>query len=165
MNELLSNLGINGWLLGAQVVNFLILLFVLNKFVYKPLLAYIEKRKQLIQEGIENAQKIDERLEEIKQKESDALTRARKEAQKIIDKAKKSGEEEAQALAVAAEKRIESMVAAAKAKLSGEQERMLKEANETISSLVVDATKKVLTSVGSDEVQGSIISSAVKKAK
>lgn len=165
MNELLSNLGINGYLLGAQVVNFLILLFVLNKFVYKPLLAYIEKRKQLIQEGIENAQKIDERIAQIEEKESNTLSAARKEAQAIIDKAKKSGEEEAQALAVAAEKRIESMIAAAKQKLAGEQERMLKEANDTISGLVVDATKKVLISVGSDEVQDSIIASAVIKTK
>lgn len=47
----MEQLGIEPQLLLAQLVNFLIILFVLSKLLYKPILGMIEKRKKEIAEG------------------------------------------------------------------------------------------------------------------
>lgn len=62
---LLSQLGINWKLLLSQAFNFFILLVVLHRFVYRPLLGAIKKRNEKIQEGLEKAQQADARLHEV----------------------------------------------------------------------------------------------------
>ena len=69
MSELFSQLGIDWKLLLAQGVNFVILLVVLTKFVYKPLMKMVEARRQKIELGIrggEMAEKIIKTAEEEK---------------------------------------------------------------------------------------------------
>ena len=163
MSELLANLGIDGKLLIAQLINFAILLFVLKKFLYKPILDFLDKRKKLIQEGLENAEKIDEKLEAISEKEDRTLTKARSKAKVIIDDAKGTGTDEAAKIVTAAEERVEKMVADAQQKIDAERESMLKEAREQLGELVIAATKKVVTTSTSDSVDKSIVDSAVKK--
>ena len=52
MAELLENLEIKWQLLAAQTVNFFILLFVLKKFLYKPMLKFLKERREAIEEGL-----------------------------------------------------------------------------------------------------------------
>mgnify|MGYP001588456271 CR=1 FL=1 len=66
--ELISKLGIDWKLLVAQIVNFFILLFVLYKFAYKPVLEMLEKRSKTIEKGIHDAKASEERLKEIVQR-------------------------------------------------------------------------------------------------
>ena len=49
MSELFSKLGIDWKLLIAQIINFLVLLFVLYKFAYRPILSMLEKRTKKIE--------------------------------------------------------------------------------------------------------------------
>ena len=49
--ELLGNLGINGKLFMAQLINFAILFFILRKFAYQPILKVLDERKDKIDKG------------------------------------------------------------------------------------------------------------------
>lgn len=75
---LLGQLGINWKLLLSQTVNFFVLLLVLSKFVYLPLLKVMKARDKRIREGLEKAEQADVRLKEVdaiakgKIKEADA---------------------------------------------------------------------------------------------
>src|SRR4030042_2105348 len=95
--ELLSNLGINGKLLLAQIINFLILLFVLHRFAYKPILKMLNDRTNKIEKGLKEAEESHKKLAEISEKEKEIITKARKDAQEILkkveDTAKKNKEE------------------------------------------------------------------------
>src|SRR5579871_564861 len=78
MQELLSQLGIDWHLLLSQAVNFFLLLFVLWRFVYKPLLKLLHDRRDRIAEGLTKADEADRRLLQVdetsrqKLKEADA---------------------------------------------------------------------------------------------
>ena len=54
--EILENFGLNPMLLIAQIVNFLIVLFILKKFLYKPVLEMLKKRQTTIKDGLKQAE-------------------------------------------------------------------------------------------------------------
>ncbi len=87
--EILKQFGINPILLAAQVVNFLILLFILQRFLYKPLLKVLAERKKKIAESLKNAEEIEKRLLETEEEKEKILAKASTEAQKLLDDARK----------------------------------------------------------------------------
>jgi len=72
----LENLGINLGFLLVQIFNFAILFVVLRAWIYKPLMGMLEKRKQAIAQGLEDARVA-----------ADARSNAEKEAKRIISEA------------------------------------------------------------------------------
>jgi F-type H+-transporting ATPase subunit b len=85
VSELFSNLGITGPAFIAQAVNFLIVLFVLGFFVYRPLSKMMEERSRKIAEGLLGAEKADKRLREIEGERRVRLAGAEEEALKIVE--------------------------------------------------------------------------------
>ncbi len=142
--ELLENLGINWKLLIAQIINFLILLFVLHRFAYKPILKMLDDRTNKIEKGLKDAEETQNKLREITQKEKEILAKARTEAQEILkkteDMAKKSKEE----IAVEAKTQAEKIISDAKASIESEKTKMLREVKSEVAELVVLATEKVI---------------------
>ncbi len=82
--EILGKLGIDIHLLIAQIINFVILLFILNKFVYKPILEEIKKNKD---QKINNESEIKNREQEVEKKLKELeneVKKSKKEASEII---------------------------------------------------------------------------------
>ncbi len=88
--DILSQFGVNPLLLAAQVVNFLILLFVLKKFLYGPILKVLEKRKLTIEQSLKHAEEIEQKLVAISEEEEKRLIKASQEGEKIIKQASES---------------------------------------------------------------------------
>src|SRR3989338_5763860 len=86
--EILKNFGIQPTLLLAQIVNFLIILFLLKKFFYKPIVKALEDRKKRIEESLTNAQSIEEKLQKTEEQSKQILDQAQTRAQVLINEAK-----------------------------------------------------------------------------
>src|SRR3989338_11410320 len=104
--ELIEKLGIDWRLLLAQIVNFLILLFVLTKFAFRPLIKMLDGRAEKIQKSLENAQKIEKNLEEANKQKEAIILEARHGAQDIISQTKKESEDLRQKLGVETQNEI-----------------------------------------------------------
>ena len=87
---------INGTLL-VQIIQFLILVAILAKFCYKPLLAAMKARQDRIAGELKQAEDNLAEAEEAKKKYLAELAKAQTEAQAIIEKAVKTAEAERQA--------------------------------------------------------------------
>lgn len=87
--EILQQFGINPMLLAAQVVNFLILLFILKKFLYKPLLKVLDERRKKIEDSLKSAEEIEKRLQETNETVDKMMIKASSDIQKMMDEAKK----------------------------------------------------------------------------
>ena len=87
---------INGTLL-FQFINFFVLVAILAKFAYKPLLKVLEDRRNKIASDLDNAAKARETAEKMKADYEAQIRDARAEAQAIVDKAVKQADKEAQA--------------------------------------------------------------------
>ena len=67
--EIFEKLGIDVKLVIAQLVNFFILLYVLKRFAYKPVLKILEDRERKIEKGLKDAQSAEKRLHEMEEAE------------------------------------------------------------------------------------------------
>src|SRR5262245_16480479 len=93
MGELFTRFGINWYTFIATTVNFCIVLWVLHRFAYRPILAMLEERKQRIAESMANADKIKAELAATQEQRAKALGEANAQAQKLIDEARKAAEQ------------------------------------------------------------------------
>src|SRR3989338_6119701 len=93
MNELLHSLGIEWPILIAQIINFAILLAILGKFVYKPVMKMLDDRREGTLRAIEREEFSAKKLLEAEADKENILVAARLESEKILETARQDGEE------------------------------------------------------------------------
>jgi len=162
MSELFSKLGIDWKLLIAQIVNFLVLLFILWKFAYGPILAMLEKRQKKIEKGLADAQEAGRKLEESEEKQKEILKKARTEAKDIVEKAHIQAEKAKSEIASEAKVQAEKIITVAKAEIEQEKQKTMAEIKSEIGSLVVAATEKIVDEKMDEEKDKKMIEEAIK---
>lgn len=75
------------------IINFLVLIYLLGRFLYKPLLKIIDQRRAKIQADLDQAAAEKTKAAELTEKYQTRVERAREEAQEIISAAEKRGNE------------------------------------------------------------------------
>ncbi|MFA4890923.1 MAG: F0F1 ATP synthase subunit B [Candidatus Gracilibacteria bacterium] len=142
--DLIDKLGIDLKLLIAQAVNFLILLVILTKLVYKPILKLLDKRKKMIEQNVEDTKKIEERLTKIEEEKEKIISDASKKAMEAIEKAKKEAEEEKQKILMNAKKEISSLAERYRAQLQEEKKQLTQEVKAEVAALIIASSEKIL---------------------
>lgn len=85
----MENLGIQPVNLLAQVFNFVILLIVLKKFLYKPILKMLDERQKKVAQGLEYAEKTKVEMEKYEKRREELLAIAKEEAKEVVSNARK----------------------------------------------------------------------------
>lgn len=129
----MEQLGVDVKILIAQILNFGIILFILKKFAYTPVLAMIDRRKKQIEEGLMLKDSMEKRLEEIQVERKKVLDEARKEGQRMIKEA-----------ITEAKKRAQETVDDEKKKIADDRKRMLEEIELEQAKMVKHAKKQAL---------------------
>lgn len=142
--EALATLGIDWKLLIAQIINFIILLAILYKFLYGPIVSMLESRAKRIQKSLKQADEIEKNWEQAKTKEEELLNKARAESKAIIEETRVIAEKEGKLLKEKTKQEIEQLVLQAKEQIKGEKQKMSQELNKEVAGLVIEATQKVL---------------------
>lgn len=141
--EVLQKLGIDWKLLLAQGVNFLILLYILKRFVYKPMLAFLDERSAKIDSGLQNAEAATKRLEAAEKEQESVLASAQKKAREITEEALAAAKRRDAEQLEKTKAEIERMLQASEEAIAGEKERMMREAKAELAELVLTATQKL----------------------
>jgi F-type H+-transporting ATPase subunit b len=142
--EILAKLGIDWRLLIAQIVNFAILLFVLHRFAYRPMLDLMEKRTRRIEKGLEDAEESRKKLAEAGEKEKEILDRARAEAKALLERAEELGKKNREKALQEAQAEAARLIAVAEKKMEAEKAKLIAEAKAEIAEVVMAATEKIL---------------------
>jgi len=158
----MDKLGIQPTLLIAQIVNFAIIVFVLTKLLYKPILEMLEKRKKEIAEGLRLTEKMREEEEKMEQKKQKLLVTARKEGQEIIEEARKQAKEEEKEIIAEAHKEAEAIIAKGKVDIDTMRTEMEKGVRDSAIDLAVAMTKRLLTNILSNDDKHKLIAKHVK---
>ncbi|KKS41145.1 MAG: ATP synthase subunit b [Candidatus Gottesmanbacteria bacterium GW2011_GWB1_43_11] len=85
----MEKLGVELPLLLTQIVNFTIMLIVLTKFLYKPILKALKDRKRQIEAGLQMGEKAKQEEEKLDLKKQEVLREAREETKVVLENAKK----------------------------------------------------------------------------
>lgn len=152
--EILDQFGINVFLLGAQIVNFLILLFLLNKFLYKPLLKVLDVRKQKIADSLKNAEDIERRLEKINDDREKELKKAAEEAREVLKDANQAASIILAEAHQKAEASGQNLMKKAEEAIGLEREKLKQEIRAELAELVV---------IGLQQVTGKVLTAADQK--
>jgi F-type H+-transporting ATPase subunit b len=84
--------GVDIWKLGFQIVNFLLLLYLLNRFLFKRVLRLLDERQTKISQGLEDAEAAARDRELARAEREAALAEARREAEAMDQPAAKTAE-------------------------------------------------------------------------
>lgn len=153
----MEKLGINGIQLLAQLLNVGILLVVLKKFLYKPMLHILEKRRALAQEVQEKETELTKQLASLEEKEKELVRQAKVKADQQVRDALLDAKKAAAALIKDAEekaakrrdqimKTADLEIARAKSDMDGRvREEAVKLANDALKELLPDETRVKLT--------------------
>ena len=160
--EILSTFGINIKMLIASIINFIILLYLLNKIVYQPLLKVLDDRKKKIDESLTNAETIEKKLQETKTHEKEILHQARIEAEKIIKTAEALAQTRHQQILNSATEQSTKILERAEAKIAQNRLDLEKELKESTVSLVIETTKLILGDKMPSSVNNEYVSRAIK---
>src|SRR5437763_13270856 len=135
-----------GWepkLFLSQVISFIIVALVLKQFAYKPILAVLEERRQRIQEGLLNADKIKQQLADAENRHAEILAQANAQAQRMIDEARASASTVADRKQQEAIAAAEQIIAKAHEASRIEREKEMAELKRQLGRLDIDTTSKV----------------------
>lgn len=148
----MEKLGIELPLLLTQIVNFTIMLVILTKLLYKPLLKSLEARRKKIEEGLMFAEKTKQQEEKLVQKKQEMIKEARDEAKVIFENTKKEAQKMKEELVEEGKHEVEGM----KTKLLKEMEAREEKMERELMSQTVDIASSMVTRLlgdilGSDE--------------
>ena len=143
--ELAAVFGLNWKLLLIQAVNFRILLFLLQKFLYKPILRIVDERRLKIQKGLSDAEQANAKLAAAEQESKAAIALAATRSNEMLQRAEAAAKaKEAEILKETAVKvRRQEEEAVRQAELLKQQ--TIEESREEIARLAVLAAEKVLS--------------------
>ena len=88
ITEIFTNFGVTWPKFIAQVILFLIVYWVLNKYAFGPVLKMLDERRRRIEEGQHNAEKIKKQLAEAELRYQEVLRKANEEATKLLEEAR-----------------------------------------------------------------------------
>ena len=142
--DILTNLGIQWPYFLSQLVNFLILLFLLKRFLYAPLIGMLQKRRSLIEKGIADAKSIEAEKNHFEEAKKEAMKMAKAEARAMIEHAMKAGEEIKGNIIKEAEEKGRDIVRYAEAHMEEEKRRLIEDVKQEVGTLVGALAEKVL---------------------
>lgn len=145
----------------AQILNFLVLLAILAKFAYKPLLKAMDDRRNRIINDLDSAEQTRLDAEALKEQYAEQLAGARQEATEIVNKANQIAQNLHDELVEQARVEQEALMANAKERIEQDkQQALLDIRSEVIKLSTLIAGKIVNQKLNSDKDQTLVANTA-----
>lgn len=161
--EILKDFGINPYLLLAQIVNFLILLFILNKVMFQPLMKVLEQRRQKIAQSLKEAEQISVELQSAEKKAQELVTKANRRADEIVAEAKAAAANLKTEATLQSKTEAEKILQKGRDALELEKEKMRASLRNELMDVVVMATEKILGSKLTREEKEELTKKSLKE--
>lgn len=165
MQELLNTFGIQPILLIAQVVNFLIIFYLLKRFAWKPILKTLTDRRAMVAESIKNAEDTQKALDKALEKEKEILQKAQVEAQSALSDAKAQAQEVAKMSEESTRQQVERMIADAHKKIEKQTSDAEKQLATKVTTIAADMLRNSLKGMLDEGTQEQVVEKTLKNLK
>jgi F-type H+-transporting ATPase subunit b len=149
--------GIDLFKLAFQIINFLLILYLLNRFLFRRVLSMLDERQARIAKGLEDADAAARDRELAQAEREAALDEARKEAQAMIARATKIAEDSRAEIVAAARSEAEKVTERATAEIAAEKERAIAELRSQVADLALAAAGKLVRADMSTATQRRLV--------
>jgi F-type H+-transporting ATPase subunit b len=144
---------ISWWTFALQVVNFLVLVWLLQRFLYRPVRDILEKRKRLSTEALAAAEEAKKEADAARQRYEEARAELATERQETLDAAHRASEAERTKRLDEARKEAQTIIETAHVSVAEERAKTLASLEADVADLAVKLSGKLL-----DKIGGSIAS-------
>jgi len=165
MEEILNNLGVDWKLLLAQVVNFFILFLILNRFVYKPIVNILRKRRDDIEKGIEFTKNAEEKLRTADIARENTIQEAKAKALSIVSAGELVGSQRKEEILKEAFIKRDGVIAEARVIIDEHKNKMLEGVYSNAEGFLRLALEKVLGRMPAQERDSQLIKDALKEVR
>jgi len=146
-----------------SVITFLILVGLLYKFAFNPLMRMQKARQAEIHQSIVDAESLRDEAQQLLADYKQQLAQARQEADAIVERARKAGETSKAELQEEARVQAEATLAKARQQIERDTNQALQRIREEAADLTITATAKVARSSLSEEDQLRLIKEAINE--
>ncbi|MDQ3676454.1 MAG: F0F1 ATP synthase subunit B [Actinomycetota bacterium] len=165
MGEFFGAFSVDVWKLGFQVINFLLLLFLLNRFLFKPVLARLDERGSKISKGLEDAETAARDRELARAEREAAVTEARKEANEMIARANKIATDTRNEILTEARAEAEKVSTRAREEITAEKDKAMAEIRGQVAELALVAAGKLVRHEMDDPTQRRLVEEFLAEVK
>jgi F-type H+-transporting ATPase subunit b len=145
------------------ILTFLVLLGLLGKFAWKPLLAALDSRHELIKKSLDDADKAKQELERLQQDSREIISEARVEAQSIVAKSRSEAEKLKGEMRQKAKEEAGSIVRSAEKQIQVETEKAIAEIRGEVVDLSLLVASRLVKKNLSKEDNQSLIEESLKQ--
>jgi F-type H+-transporting ATPase subunit b len=156
-------LGIDWKLFLAQIINFGLVVLVLWKWVYKPLLKILNERSRKIEKSLKEAQEIEKRLASTKSEQESLLAETRQEAEILLAKAEKEAVENKNKLVQETEEKINKQLEVARQRLIEDKDKIAKEIKMEVADMIEQSLIKIIPDQLDQKSDKKIIKKVLEK--
>ena len=140
----MEKLGINWGLLIAQIFNVVLLVWLLTRYLYRPVLNMLNERTRRIQESLKETEQVKEQLARANQDYDQKLTQARQEAAGILAQAQERAKLQEQEIVAQARQEADRIRSDAREQAAQEREQLLRDLKNQMAELVTMTATRVL---------------------
>ena len=145
------------------IVNFIILLIILKKLLYKPLMDFVNKRESQIRDDLEGAKEHKEESEKILEKQKELLRKAKEEARNIRDEATKSARIQSEQILHDSEEKRDIIIQEALEIIDVEVSKAKESIQSQIGDFVVELTDKIIGKKLTEDEDVKLINEMIKE--
>ncbi len=151
------------WTLIAQILNLFIQMYLIKRFLFKPINEILQKRRELADKEIQDARTARAEAEGMKNQYETGLAEARSEAAQIVQNAQKEAERKAEETVQEAQKQAAVIRARAEADIAQEKKKAINEVKDEIGGLAMDIAGKVVEKEISEDDHRRLIDEFIRK--
>ena len=123
---------------------FLVLLFILTKFAWRPILNAVKEREKNIEQSLASAEKAKEEIAALQAKNEDLLIEARKERDKLLASARETADQMVAEAKNTAKAEGEKIIASAREAIRNERKVAIEQIKSEVTLLSVELAEKIL---------------------
>ena len=139
-----SLLDVNPGLIIWTIVTFLILLFILKKVAWKPILSALDQREKDIKDSLEKAEKAKEDAQRILDENQANLAKAEEESKKIIEQSRSFAENLKEQLLKESKEQAKKLIEDAAVEIDRKKDSAFEELKDQVAKIAVTAAEKIM---------------------
>ena len=147
------------------ILTFLLLVFVLAKFAWKPLLKMLQDREDMIRSSLEDAEKAKSELKRLNEESEAIMAKARSEAQSILADGKAAAEKVKDGIIAKSKEQANKISEDNRNQIQVEKDKAISEIKEEVVNLTLSVAEKLIQKNLSDADNKSLIEESLKKVQ
>jgi F-type H+-transporting ATPase subunit b len=143
--DILKTLGIDGWAFVWHIINFLVLIYLLSRFLYRPITQMLNERSRRIEESLAAAERAQADVARADREREELLTTTRREIQDMMAQAQQVADRIQSEARTNAQQEAQRIIDRAQQEAQAERDQAMAELRREVASLAVQAAERIIS--------------------